>query len=73
MRMNEWLQAAIAGLGGDLELSSDEMRTLLDLAAHAAHESGNRTNAPLVCYLVGRLQGDRDLATVVEEVRSATS
>ena len=71
--MNEWLQAAVAGLGGDLELSSDEMRALLDLAAHAAHESGNRTNAPLVCYLVGRLQGDRDLATVVEEVRSATS
>ncbi len=71
--MNEWLQAAVARLGGDLELSPDEMRTLLDLAAHAAHDSGNRTNAPLVCYLVGRLQGDRDLATVVEEVRSATS
>jgi Domain of unknown function (DUF6457) len=71
--MNEWLRQAVAAIGGDLELSSDETRTLLDLAAHAAHESGHRTNAPLLCYLVGRLQGDRDLATVVEEVRSATS
>jgi hypothetical protein len=71
--VNEWLRAAVAGLGGDVELSADEVRTLLDLAAHAAHESGNRTNAPLVCYLVGRLQGNRELAPVVEEVRSATS
>jgi hypothetical protein len=71
--VNDWLRAAAAGLGGDVELTSDEMRMLLDLAAHAAHDSGNRTNAPLVCYLVGRLQGDRELALVVEEVRSATS
>jgi hypothetical protein len=71
--MNDWLRRAVEGLGGGVELSSDEMRALLDLAAHAAHESGNRTNAPLVCYLVGRLQGERDLAEVVEEVRSATS
>ena len=61
LAVNEWLHAAIAGLGGDLELSAEDMRILLDLAAHAAHESGNRIDAPLVCYLVGRLQGDRDL------------
>ena len=71
--MNDWLEKAVAALGGDIELSAEEMRTLLDLAAHAAHESGDRTNAPLVCYLVGRLQGKRELAQVVEEVRSATS
>jgi hypothetical protein len=71
--VNDWLSDAVAGMGGDLELSSEEMRILLDLAAHAAHESGNRVNAPLVCYLVGRLQGERDLAEVAEAVRTATS
>jgi hypothetical protein len=71
--VNDWLREAVAGLGGDLELSSEEMRVLLDLAAYAAHESGNRVNAPLVCYLVGRLQGERDLDDVAEAVRTATS
>jgi len=71
--VNDWLREAVAGLGGDLELSSEEMRILLDLAAYAAHESGNRVNAPLVCYLVGRLQGERDLDEVAEAVRLATS
>lgn len=71
--MNDWLDKAANALGGDVELTADEMRVLLDLAAHAAHESGNRTNAPLVCYLVGRLQGERALNEVAEAVRSATS
>jgi hypothetical protein len=71
--MNDWLRKAVEAMGGELELSADEARTLLDLAAHAAHESGQRTNAPLLCYLVGRLQGERDLAEVAEAVRSATS
>jgi hypothetical protein len=71
--MNDWLRKAVEAMGGDLELSADETRTLLDLAAHAAHEGGHRTNAPLLCYLVGRLQGERDLAEVAEAVRSATS
>jgi Domain of unknown function (DUF6457) len=71
--VNEWLETAAAALGSDVELSADETRIVLELAAHAAHESGNRTNAPLVCYLVGRLQGERDLTEVVEAVRSATS
>lgn len=71
--MNDWLDKAANALGGDVELTADEMRVLLDLAAYAAHESGNRTNAPLVCYLVGRLQGERALNEVAEAVRSATS
>jgi hypothetical protein len=36
-----------------LDLDEETVRTLLDLARIAAHESGERTNAPLVCYLVG--------------------
>ena len=71
--MNDWLRDVVVGLGGDLELSSEEMGILLDLAAYAAHESGNRVNAPLVCYLVGRLQGERNLDDVAEAVRIATS
>ena len=44
-------------MGGGAELSPEDARTLLDLAAHAAHESGARTNAPLLCYLVGLARG----------------
>jgi hypothetical protein len=29
------------------------VRTLLDLARVAAHDSGERTNAPLLCYVLG--------------------
>ncbi len=58
--VDAWLQsarAAIAAVGGvpagELELAPADARTLLDLARVAAHDSGDRTNAPLLCYLVG--------------------
>jgi hypothetical protein len=58
--MDEWLRSArdtIAGAAGvpagELELAPAEERTLLELARVAAHASGERTNAPLVCYLIG--------------------
>lgn len=38
---------------GDLSLSPADIEALLELAREAAHESGERTNAPLVAYLVG--------------------
>jgi hypothetical protein len=71
--VNEWLRDAVAAMGGDVELSADDEATLLDLAAHAAHASGARVNAPLICYLVGRLQGDRSLEDVAEAVKRSTS
>ena len=71
--MNQWLRDAAQALGSDLELSAAEQSTLLDLAAHAAHTSGARVNAPLLCYLVGRLQGDRSLDELAEEIRRSTS
>jgi hypothetical protein len=53
-----------------LELSDDDVATLLDLARIAAHDSGERTNAPLLCYLVGRAQGARPLDELATAVRS---
>jgi len=60
--MDSWLSEArdrIAERAGispaELELDADTEATLLDLARLAAHESGARTNAPLLCYLAGRV------------------
>jgi hypothetical protein len=70
--MDPWLEAAAATLGG-AEISDADAKTLLEIAAVAAHESGARTNAPLLCYLVGRLQGDRPLDEILEAVRGSSS
>jgi hypothetical protein len=69
--VNEWIAARARALGVD-DLQPEEIATLLDLAGHAAHESGARTNAPLLCYLVGRAQGERSLAELEEIVRSTS-
>jgi hypothetical protein len=78
--MNQWLagraDALAKGAGVDraeLELSAQEIETLLDVAGFAAHESGARTNAPLLCYLLGvaRTRG-RSVAELAELVRSTS-
>ncbi len=58
--MHEWLRESADRLAreagsrpADFELTEAEIDALLDLARIAAHESGERTNAPLLCYLVG--------------------
>jgi hypothetical protein len=51
--VDPWLQAACDKVAPDLELSAADVRTLLDLARVAAHDSGDRTNAPLLCYVLG--------------------
>jgi hypothetical protein len=56
-----------------LDLSDDDVAVLLDLARIAAHESGERTNAPLLCYLVGRAQGDAGLGELAAAVRRSTA
>jgi hypothetical protein len=65
--MDQWLTRArdsIAAASGrppsELDLDRDTTKILLELARVAAHESGQRTNAPLLCYLVGRAGGDVD-------------
>ena len=76
--MDEWLRQArdavaeAAGIdAASLELDEESVRTLLDLARIAAHESGERTNAPLLCYLVGRAEGRAGLDELAAAVRSS--
>jgi hypothetical protein len=79
--VNDWLArqadalAAAAGVErGRLELDEADAGTLLDLARVAAHESGDRRNAPLLCYLVGVARGSgKSLDELAEAVRSSTS
>jgi hypothetical protein len=78
--VDPWLsnaRDAIARAAGidpaQLELSDADTRTLLDLARIAAHVSGDRTNAPLLCYLVGRAQGSRPLDELADAVPRSKS
>ena len=78
--MNEWLDtradALAEGTGIDraaLELSPEEIETLLDLAGHAAHESGARTNAPLLCYLLGRARAGAASLEELDQIVRSTS
>ena len=78
--MNEWLSAradALAARTGvdpnALELSPEDADALLERAGHAAHVSGARTNAPLLCYMRGRARtGAASLAELDEIVRSTS-
>jgi hypothetical protein len=78
--VNDWLAAradALAKRSGvdraALELTDQEVDGLLELAGHAAHESGARTNAPLLCYLVGLARaGGVSLEELDETVRSTS-
>jgi hypothetical protein len=72
-RARDEIAAEIGVEPSQLELSSADVHTLLDLARIAAHDSKNRTNAPLLCYLVGRAQQDADLDAIAEAVRRSTS
>ncbi len=71
--MDPWLRDVLTAVGADTGLSAEDERTLLELARIAAHESGERTNAPLLCYLLGRVQGDRPLDELAEAVRRSSS
>jgi hypothetical protein len=73
--VDEWLREArdrLAAASGEapdgLELSQAEIDDLLELARVAAHESGERINAPLLCYLVGLARGrtGADLTSLVD-------
>ena len=47
--------AAASGIEpSTLAVAAGDADTLLRLAAVAAHDSGERTNAPLLCHVLGR-------------------
>jgi hypothetical protein len=77
--MDAWLIAArdsiaeAAGLPPEqLTVDEDTAKDLLDLARIAAHKSGERTNAPLLAYLVGLAVGrGADLDRVVAAATSS--
>lgn len=78
--MDAWLRdardalASAAGIPPErVELTDEEARTLLDLARIAAHDSGERTNAPLVCYLVGLARSGAELDELADAVRRSSS
>jgi hypothetical protein len=71
--VNEWLDRVSAAIGSDVQLSSEDAEALLEIARIAAHESGDRRNAPLLTYLVGRSRGDRSLSELLEVVRASSS
>ena len=78
--MDEWLIRARDALASasnlapeELELDRDTEVTLLDLARIAAHESGERTNAPLLCYLVGRAERGTALEVLADTVKGTSS
>jgi hypothetical protein len=73
--VDDWLTAArdrlveAAGEPGErVDLSQAEIDELLELARIAAHESGERINAPLLCYLVGLARGrtGADLSVLID-------
>jgi hypothetical protein len=74
--VDDWLSDARDALArvtrrdpSELDLSDEDAAELLELARVAAHESGERTNAPLLCYLVGRAQGSQPLDELARAVR----
>jgi hypothetical protein len=78
--VDEWLTRARDALASEtgvdrtaLDLSAQDSDILLDLARIAAHASGERTNAPLLCYLVGRAQGEQSLDELAETLRRLRS
>jgi hypothetical protein len=75
--MLDWLDEAQRRLearsGSELalELSPADVEALLELARTAAHESGERTNAPLIAYMVGFAHARDPDATVQDVIAAA--
>jgi hypothetical protein len=78
MQPDGWLTAARAAAAAragvaveELDLDDARAELLLDMAGLAAHESGDRRNAPLLCYLLGRAERDVTLDEIAAAVRRA--
>lgn len=76
---NAWLAGVRGQLeresGVDLALDRDDVDELLRLAKFAAQESGAKLNAPLLCFLIGRLVegGELSVADACSAARVASA
>jgi hypothetical protein len=56
---------------GSLTLTPNESTEILDIARIASHSSGDRINAPLLCYVIGMARANgaslEDIARIVRE------
>jgi hypothetical protein len=71
--MDDWLRRVAAAVGSDEELDGADADALLKIARIAAHDSDDRRNAPLLCYLIGRMRTDRPLDEILDQVREASA
>jgi len=76
--MHEWLEQARDRLAhsvgeepASFDLSQRDIDAILELARVAAHESGDRTNAPLLAHLVGVARGrhpGKELGALADDI-----
>jgi len=78
--VNEWLSEradALASASGvertAFDLSDADADRLLELAGYAAHTTDLRTNAPLLCYLVGVARGGGASVEDLDRIARSTS
>jgi uncharacterized protein DUF6457 len=78
--VNDWLSeradALAQATGVDraaFDLSDDEVERVLELAGYAAHATDLRTNAPLLCYLVGLARGSGMALDELDRIARSTS
>jgi len=64
---HSWI-AAFAATHDVTTLTSEQVDALLDLAGRAAHQSGERRNAPLSCFLAGLRIGRTGAAPTVDAI-----
>lgn len=76
--VDAWLAAARDVLAESADVPAEKLRldddtaaTLLELARAAAHESGDRRNAPLLCYLAGLVADEIGVDDVLAAIRHA--
>jgi len=78
--VNEWLSeradALAAATGVErtaFDLSDEDAERLLELAGYAAHSTDLRTNAPILCYLVGVARGGGAPVEELDRIARSTS
>lgn len=71
-RVNAAVAEAVGMDPASIAPSSADIETLLDVARIAAHDSGDRKNAPVLCYVLGLARaGGATLEELAAVVRSA--